>query len=624
MSQPPSGGQHPGGGGGGDEGDGESDGGDGSGSHGGGDGGDGSRSVGGGEGGDDSRSAGKGSGGKRRAFRSRESRETDSHCVGSRDSDMRYEAPLKSYQVRVDLHLFARILFPDVEESPSHRTQPTSSVHNTLLLRLLEEGERLQHMATSPERQHHSLAETASSFCLEVGMPALRRSESATVSSLSSGERRKLRIDSELLTSPCGPSSSSARRKVQIDSELLTSPCRPSASSAPHATIPRGQENVRSNPPHLQLGTISPCSPPFSYVETQDWQSCKVLEGPAAGVLETGGSEYERHASEGVSVDFETKSTATPGEEELSPGAHAVQREEESQHWQSHRVLETGASEYERHASEVATVDSESKSTAAPGEEELSQREEETQHWPAREVLKGLDARVLETGASEHERQASEGASVDSESKSTTTPGIEELSQEAHALQQEEETQHWPAREVLKGVDAGVLKIGASEHERQASEGASVDSESKSTTTPGQEELSQEAHALQREEGTQHWSARKVLKGLDAGVRVIGTSEEVLHSRSVVATTQEGDVKGGQWTFVEGNDRGEEGRTWTFVEARLLGDEEGEEEPLVETRVHGDEKGEEPVVEGGEVAVDIQMDPEQKDHDSSSTRCGEE
>ncbi|GBG77302.1 hypothetical protein CBR_g23632 [Chara braunii] len=186
MPQPPSGGQHPGGGGGGDEGDGGGDGAYDSGSHGGGDGGDGSGSVGRGEGGDGSRSAGKGSrgkglggkgsggkgsggkgsagkgsggkgsGGKRRAFRSRESMDTDSHYVGSRDSDMRDEAALKSYQLRVDSHLSARTLFPDVEESSSHRTEPTSPVHNTLLLPLLEEGERLQHMAASPERQNHS------------------------------------------------------------------------------------------------------------------------------------------------------------------------------------------------------------------------------------------------------------------------------------------------------------------------------------------------------------------------------------------------------------------------------------------------------------------------------------
>ncbi|GBG80657.1 hypothetical protein CBR_g31117 [Chara braunii] len=469
MPQPPSGGQHPGRGGGGDEGDDGGDGGDGSqfvgkgsgetssgekasggkGSGGKGPGGKGSVGKGsGGKGSGEKWSGGKGSGGKRRTPGSPEYRKTDSHCVRSRDSDIGDVATLRTNQVRVDSHLSARTLFPDAEESPSRRAQQRSPMHNTLFL---EEGERMQHTGT------------ASSFCLEGGMPALRRSEGATVSSLSSGERHKLRIDSE----------------------LLMSPWRPFARSAPHATVPRGQENMTSYPPHLQLGTGLPCSPPFSYVETRDWRSREVLEGPAAGVLETEGGKYERHASEGVPVDVDSNSTTAPGEEELSSGAHAIQREEETRHWQSRKVLETGGSEYERHASEGASVDIDSKSTAAPGE----------------------------------------------------------------------------------------------------------------------------THALQREEETQHWPARKVLKGLDAGVLVIGTSEEVLHSRSVVATTREGVVKGGQWTFVE---------------ACLLGDEEGEEEPVVEARVHGDEKGGEPVVEAGEVSLGIQMDPQQKDDDSSPTRCGEE
>ncbi|GBG90372.1 hypothetical protein CBR_g50620 [Chara braunii] len=306
-------------------------------------------------------------------------------------------------------------------ESPSHRAQQRSPVHNTLLL---EEGERLQHPATSRERRNHSLIETASSFCLEGGMPALRRSEGATVTSISSGERHKLRIDSE----------------------LLTLPCRPSARSALHAIVPQGQENVMSYPRHLQLGTRFPCSPPFSYVETRDWRFGDVLEGPTVGVLETGGGEYERHASEGMPVDVDSNSAAAPGEEERSPGApHAVQREEETQHWKSRKVLGTGGSEYEHHASE--------------------------------------------------------------------------------------------------------------------------------------------------------------------GVLVIGTSEEVPHSRSAVATTREGVVKGG---------------LWTFVQAPVLGDDEGEEEPVVEARVCGDEKGREPMVEGGEVTVGIQMDLQRKDGDSSPTRCVEE
>ncbi|GBG87211.1 hypothetical protein CBR_g45270 [Chara braunii] len=418
MPQPPSGGQHPGGGGGGDKGDDGGGGGDGSQIAGKGTGETSSgekASNGKGSGGKDSGgkgsggkgSGGKGSGGKCRTSGSPQYMETDPHYVGSRDSDMRVEATLRSDKVRVDSHLSARTLFPVVEESPSRRAQQRSLVLNTLLLK---EGESLQHTAA----------------LLEGGMLGLRRSEGATFSSLRSGERHKLRIDSE----------------------LLTSPLRPSPRSAPHATVPQGQENVTSYPPHLQLGTGFPCSAPFSYVGTRDWRSRDLLEGPPAGMLETG-------------------------------------REEETQRWQSRKALETGGSEWEGHASK--------------------------------------------------------GASVDNDSESAATPG------EMHALQREEETQHWPIREVVKGLHAGVL--------------------------------------------------------------VIGTSEEVLHSRSAVATTQEGVVKGGQWTFVQ---------------APVLGDDEGEEEPVVEAQVHGDEKGGEPVVEGGEVTVGIQTDPQRKDDDSSFTRCGEE
>ncbi|GBG82155.1 hypothetical protein CBR_g34436 [Chara braunii] len=366
MLQPPPAGQHPGRGGGGDEGDGGGGGGDGSqfagkgtgetssvekasggkGSGGKGSGGKGSGGKGLGE---------KGSGGKRRTSESPLYMETDPHCVGSRDSDMRDEATLTSDQVRVDSHLSARSLFPVAQESPSRRAQQRSPVLNIFLLK-----------------------EGASSFCLEGGTPALRRSE--------------------------------------------------------------------------------------------DWQSRDVLKGPAPGVLETGGSENERH---------------TPGEDERSPGTRAVHREEETQRWRSRKVLETGGSECERHASEGASMDTKSESAGGPRETHVVQRGEETRHGPAREDVKWLHSRAL----------------------------------------------------------------------------------------------------------------------------VIETSEEVLHSRSVVATTREGVVKGGQWTSVQ---------------APILGDDEDEEEPAVEARVHGDEKGGVPVVEGGEVTVDIQTDPQRKDGDSSPTRCGEE
>ncbi|GBG83297.1 hypothetical protein CBR_g37009 [Chara braunii] len=306
---------------------------------------------------------------------------------------------------------------------------------------------------------------------------------------------------------------SSDRHKLRIHSDLLTSP---SAISAPHATFLRGQENVTSCPPHLQLDTRLPCSSPVSCVETRDWRSRDVLEGPTAGVLEIGGVEYER---------------PTPGEDERSPGTRAVHREEETQRWHSRKVLETEGSECERHASEGAFVDTDSESAGAPGETHALQRGEERRPWPAREDVKGLHSRAL----------------------------------------------------------------------------------------------------------------------------VIGTSEEVMHSRLVVATTREGVVKGGGEPVVEGGEVtvsipmdpqrkdghrdsspircGEEqgGRASVLSTARgmvlhesieLVDDSTATE--LVSDSGVAEMQNVESSVEGGEVAVSIKMDPEWKDHDSPSTRCGAE
>ncbi|GBG92966.1 hypothetical protein CBR_g57964 [Chara braunii] len=354
--------------------------------------------------------------------------------------------------------------------------------------------------------------------------------------------------------------------------------------------------------------------------------------------------------------------------------------------------------------------------------------EKETQHWPPSRVSDDLDAGVLETGASGHLHHPSEGASVDLESKSAPPRGKGELSQEAHAAQWEEETQHWPPHEVQKGLDAGVFETDASEHQCHASEGASVDVESNSAATLGEEDLSKEAHAVQREVGsgggeshcegsrdsnTRHeaalgsyevrvdlqLSARTLFhdvedsprrsaqhacpvqddtlflhlleegehlqraaasvqrptvgvleteasecEGSSGNVINIGDTDLVLHSGSPL-TTHEGDVKGGHGTFGE---------------ARLRGEEEGEEEPVVETRFHDDEEGEEPVGEAnlfrGEVSARLyddeageetvggaqlsagevsawlhagevsarQMGSERTNHDSQSTSCGEE
>ncbi|GBG83119.1 hypothetical protein CBR_g36737 [Chara braunii] len=142
----------------------------------------------------------------------------------------------------------------------------------------------------------------------------------------------------------------------------------------------------------------------------------KVLEGPATGLLETRPSEYDHYASRGASIDFQSKSASDPGEEELSQDAHAVHREEE------------------------------------------------TQHWPPSRVSDDLNAGVLETGASVHLHHPSEGVSVNLESKGAPPWGKGELSQEAHAAQREEETQHWPPHEVQEGLDAGVFETDASEH----------------------------------------------------------------------------------------------------------------------------------------------------------------
>ncbi|GBG82469.1 hypothetical protein CBR_g34845 [Chara braunii] len=108
---------------------------------------------------------------------------------------------------------------------------------------------------------------------------------------------------------------------------------------------------------------------------------------------------------------------------------------------------------------------------------------------------------VLETGDSEYAWSASEGASSDLRGKSTANPGEEGLPQEAHVVRWEEETQHWPRRRVVDGLDAGVLETAASDHPSGPLEGASVDLERKSTTRPGEGKLSQEAHVV-------HWERR--------------------------------------------------------------------------------------------------------------------
>ncbi|GBG91644.1 hypothetical protein CBR_g52679 [Chara braunii] len=213
-------------------------------------------------------------------------------------------------------------------------------------------------------------------------------------------------------------------------------------------------------------------------------------------------------------------------------------------------------------------------------QDEATLRSNQTRDWRFRDVVEGPTAGVLETDGGEYERH---------------TSGEEDRSLGTRTVHREEETQRWQSRKVLE--------TGGSECEHHASEDASVDTDGESARAPG------ETHALQRGEETRQFPTQEDVKGLHARALVIGTFEEVLHSRLAVATTREGVVKGGQWTFVQ---------------APVLGDDEDEEKPAVEARVHGDEKGGEPVVEGGEVTVGILTDPQQKDGDSSPTRCGEE
>ncbi|GBG74030.1 hypothetical protein CBR_g17741 [Chara braunii] len=357
----------------------------------------------------------------------------------------------------------------------------------------------------------------------------------------------------------------------------------------------------------------------------------RLLEGRAAGVLETRASEYDRYASEGASIDFKSKSVADSGEEELSQDTHVVHQEEETQHWPPRRVLddldagvlETGSSGHLRHPSEGASVDLESKSTPPPGEEELSQeahvvqREDETQNWPPHEVREGLDVGLFETNASEPEHQchAPEGASVNVESKSASTLGEEDLSQEAHAVQRDR------AATFVQGPSVGVLETEASECQGHALE---------------------EAHVVQRDE--------ELLQGSSGNAINIRDTDLVLHSGSPL-TSQGGDDKGSRGTFVEGRDRGREGRAWTFWEARLRGDEEGEEEHVLETRLHDDDEGEGAVGEapsfGGDMSARLhdddagektvweaqlyasevsarQIGSKRTDHNSTSTNYGEE
>ncbi|GBG60014.1 hypothetical protein CBR_g344 [Chara braunii] len=330
-----------------------------------------------------------------------------------------------------------------------------------------------------------------------------RTSEGATSGSLGSGDRHKLQIHSDLLPSPY-------------------------TISAPHATVPQGQENVTSWPPHLQLDTGLPCSPPFSCVETRDWWFRDVLEGPAPGVLETEGSGNERH---------------TPGEDEHSPGMRAVHREEETERWQSRKVLETGGSECKRHASEGASVDTYSESAGAPGETHVVQWGEETRHGPARKDVKWLHAQAMVIGTSE------EGGK-------------------------------WTS------VQDPVL--GDDEDEEEPAKEARVHGDEKGGET--------------------------VVEG---GKVTVDIRTDPQRKDGDSSPTRCGEEQGGRVSVLS------TARGMVLHKAIELGDDSAATELVSDSGV-AELQNVESSVEGGEVAISIKMDPERKDHDSPSTRCGAE
>ncbi|GBG77964.1 hypothetical protein CBR_g25895 [Chara braunii] len=183
----------------------------------------------------------------------------------------------------------------------------------------------------------------------------------------------------------------------------------------------------------------------------------------------------------------------------------------------------------------------------------------QTRDCPSSKVPEGPAVGVLETGDSEYAWSASEGASSNLRGKSTADPGEDGLPQEAHAMRREEETPHWPPRRVVDGLNAGVLETEASDHPSRPLEGASVDLESKSTTRPGEGKLSQEAHAVHREEETQHWSPNKVQEGLGAGVVETNDGERQCHASEAGEASGEKRSNAGESDGSGGKGSGEEG-----------------------------------------------------------------
>ncbi|GBG81147.1 hypothetical protein CBR_g31823 [Chara braunii] len=320
---------------------------------------------------------------------------------------------------------------------------------------------------------------------------------------------------------------------------------------------------------------LSPCSLQFSNVEIQDWSSRKVMEGPTTGVLGTGAREHQCHDSNGESVNLQIASTAAPGEEEFSQETHVVHREEQTQHSLPRKVLDLagmpllrrskGASVSSLSSGERRQVRIDSELLASPSRPSASDAARATVQGDEENVRSNPLHLQLESGASEHQCHASECVFVDFENMSTLAPENEQLSQELNGVQREEE--------LRQGSSRNTISIGETEEELR------------------------------------HGSSETTMDIVD--------TEEIMHSGSPL-TTQEGDVEGGQWTFVEGEIRGEERCSSTLVEARLSGDEDVDE-PLVEARVSGDAASEERFVD-----VRLLGDEEGDDHDSLVSCSGGE
>ncbi|GBG79719.1 hypothetical protein CBR_g29983 [Chara braunii] len=278
-------------------------------------------------------------------------------------------------------------------------------------------------------------------------------------------------------------------------------------------------------------------------LETGGLATC--WRGPLEECWRPGGSENERH---------------TPGEDERSSGACVVHREEGTQCWQSPEVLETGGSECERHASEGASVDTDNESAGAPGETHAVQRGEDTRHRPAREDVKWLHARAQVIGTSEEVRYSRLAVAT---TRERVVKGGQWTSVQAPVLGDDEDEEEPAVEARVHGDEKGREPVV---------EGCEVTADIRTD--------------LQRKDGDS-------------------------------SPTHCGEEQGGR-AFVVSYARG-----MVLREAIELGDDSAATELVSDSGV-AEMQNVESSVEGGEVAVSIKMDPERKNHDSPFTPCGAE